>query len=195
MPINIPDIFDQDTDEDGIPDYVEGTSPSLFPTGTDSDGDGIDDAFDADSGGQPNNMPSDVDANGLFDFRDTDTDGDGKSDTEEAGAEMPGFADTDGDGIVDFRDMYDGVVVPQLLTPNDDGFNDLLVIPGLSDFPDNKIIIFNRWGDLLFEATPYTNDWDGSGADGQPLPEGTYYYIMDIGNNTEPAQGFIHLTR
>jgi len=75
-------------------------------------------------------------------------------------------------------------VVYNAITPNGDGLNDVFVFDILNfrpdDFPDNEIIIFNRWGDVIYEAKPYNNDWDGSGVSGTLVPEGTYYYILRL---------------
>ncbi len=69
-------------------------------------------------------------------------------------------------------------------TPNGDGMNDLFVFDILTlrpdEFPDNEIIIFNRWGDILYQAAPYGNNWDGRNQNGQDVPEGTYYYILRL---------------
>ncbi len=46
-------------------------------------------------------------------------------------------------------------------------------------YPDNELIIFNRWGDVVYRAAPYQNDWDGT-ANGQVLPEGTYYWVLKL---------------
>lgn len=70
------------------------------------------------------------------------------------------------------------------LTPNGDGLNDQLVFEFLENnadqFPDVELIIFSRWGETLFEARPYQNDWDGTSSSGDPLPQGTYYYILRL---------------
>jgi len=78
--------------------------------------------------------------------------------------------------------------VANAITPNDDGKNDVFIIPEISmepeKYPDNVLIIFNRWGDVVFRANPYFNDWRGTDKNGKELPQGTYYYQMtlDIGN-------------
>ncbi len=70
-----------------------------------------------------------------------------------------------------------------VLTPNNDGVNEVLVIPGYKEnevIPESKISVFNRWGQLVYETTNYKNDWRGnymSNPD-SPLPEGIYYYQM-----------------
>jgi gliding motility-associated-like protein len=70
------------------------------------------------------------------------------------------------------------------ITPNGDGLNEQLVFEELlinaAQYPDNELIIFNRWGDIVHTARPYANNWDGTNNTGQPLPEGTYYYILRL---------------
>ncbi|WP_367388462.1 gliding motility-associated C-terminal domain-containing protein [Lewinella sp. LCG006] len=75
--------------------------------------------------------------------------------------------------------------IPNTITPNGDGANDQLVFDILlfnpaEDFPDNEIVIFNRWGDIIYEAKPYNNDWSGLNMDGTEIPEGTYYYVLRL---------------
>lgn len=70
------------------------------------------------------------------------------------------------------------------ITPNDDGLNDVFVFDILvqnpNDYVNNELVVFNRWGDVVFEAKPYSNDWGGTNQNGKPLPEGTYYYILRL---------------
>ena len=71
------------------------------------------------------------------------------------------------------------------ITPNGDGMNDQLVFDVLlftpeEEFPDNEIIIFNRWGDIIFQQRPYNNNWGGLNSNGDLLPQGTYYYILRL---------------
>ncbi len=72
---------------------------------------------------------------------------------------------------------------PNGITPNGDGVNDELVFDVLlsgESFPDNEIIIFNRWGDQVYHAKPYNNDWKGTNMNGKDLPQATYYYILRL---------------
>lgn len=70
------------------------------------------------------------------------------------------------------------------ITPNGDGLNEQLVFDELlvnpEQYPDNELIVFNRWGDIVYTARPYQNNWDGTTETGQNLPEGTYYYILRL---------------
>lgn len=84
-------------------------------------------------------------------------------------------------------DCFDIGQLPQLITPNGDGLNDAFIIDALLEnptlFKNNQLTIFNRWGDIIFEAQPYQNDWSGQQQNGQRLPEGTYYYLLKIDLN------------
>lgn len=92
-----------------------------------------------------------------------------------------------------------GLRIPQGFSPNADGVGDYWVIQGLSDYPRNKLVIFNRWGNKVYTASPYLNDWDGTSAtglgSGEILPVGTYWYILEPGDGEEPRTGYIYLNR
>lgn len=85
---------------------------------------------------------------------------------------------------------------PNIITPNEDGINDYFVIPCLESgrFPENKVVIFNEWGTSVYEASPYNNDWGGTYG-GNPLPAGTYFYILDTGLGQIPVNGFLIVQR
>jgi gliding motility-associated-like protein len=86
--------------------------------------------------------------------------------------------------------------IPTIFTPNNDGTNDRLVIPCLETerFPQNRIAIFNEWGDAVFEAQPYLNNWEGT-REGKDLPVATYFYIVDFGDGRPVQNGFLILER
>lgn len=85
---------------------------------------------------------------------------------------------------------------PQFMSPNGDGKNDYWVVENLELYPDNSLEIYNRWGNLVFKAHPYNNDWDGrdigSGTNDK-LPAGTYFYILDTKVLDQPVRGFIEI--
>lgn len=87
-------------------------------------------------------------------------------------------------------------VIPTVITPNNDGRNDLLEVSCIEagTFPSNEMIIFNEWGDQVYKSAPYNNDWDGT-YKGQPLPDGTYYYLFFRNENAQPQKGFVTLFR
>lgn len=90
------------------------------------------------------------------------------------------------EGLLNVRVDADGERPPvyNAITPNGDGMNDAFIFDILSfnpdEYPDNELVIFNRWGDILYEAKPYNNDWTGVNNSGQDIPEGTYYYILRL---------------
>jgi gliding motility-associated-like protein len=65
------------------------------------------------------------------------------------------------------------VFIPNVFTPNGDGFNDSFKI--LNKTPNTKILISNRWGVKVFESEDYNNDWQG-----ENLPEGVYFYSIQM---------------
>lgn len=75
--------------------------------------------------------------------------------------------------------------VPNVFTPGNDQMNDFFVIDGLEGFPESSLLIYNRWGNLVFESTNYLNDWSGVDSSGNELNQGTYYYVFQRsdGNN------------
>ncbi len=85
--------------------------------------------------------------------------------------------------------------IPQFISPNGDGINDIFRIANLEDLADNILIIINRWGNEVFRAEPYTNNWMGTNENGSDLPAGTYYYILDQKDGSEPYSGYFEITR
>jgi gliding motility-associated-like protein len=77
------------------------------------------------------------------------------------------------------------VVIHNVITPNGDGLNDKWTIGGIENYPNNTINIFNRWGDKIRTFNAYDNSsvvWDGTNRHGEPVPDGTYFYILEIPN-------------
>ncbi len=92
------------------------------------------------------------------------------------------------------------VIIPQVITPNSDNFNDIWTITNLNLFPENEVIIMNRWGDVVYQAQPYNNDWQGQSNSGiqmfgNTLSTGTYFYILKLGPTYEPIKGFLELIK
>ena len=96
--------------------------------------------------------------------------------------------------------LSSGIVAPEGFSPNGDGINDYFVIKNIELYPNNHILIFNRWGNKLYEGKPYMNEWDGRNYFGgnigtDILPAGTYFYILDLGDGSKVKKGFVYLTR
>ena len=90
--------------------------------------------------------------------------------------------------------------IPEGFSPNGDGVNDVYVIRGIENYPNNTFVIFNRWGDKVYQANPYQNTWDGNSTTGlrvggDQLPIGTYFFVLDLGDGTTPYKGTIYLNR
>ena len=80
--------------------------------------------------------------------------------------------------------------VPVAFSPNGDGYNDLLVIPGVLQYPDCDLTIFNRWESRVFQAKGYDNSWDGRWeGNAEPLPDGTYFFILRL--NPDDPEGAV----
>lgn len=79
----------------------------------------------------------------------------------------------------------ENLYIPEGITPDGNGLNDFFVIPLLNEpgrLPFTKLIIKNRWGAVVFESSPYQNDWGGTDKNGNPLPAGTYFYYFQFGD-------------
>ena len=93
----------------------------------------------------------------------------------------------------------DGIKVHQAVSPNGDGINDFLTIENITNYPDNKLSIMNRNGQLVYEATGYDNSskiFDGhSNKNGQMQLPGTYFYQLDytVSGITKHKTGYLVL--
>ena len=201
-----------DIDLDGICDEID----------LDIDGDGMDNDWENQFGLDPFDSldaSNDLDGDGLINIEEynygtnpanIDTDGDGFSDFDEIEEGLNPLlpnTDCDQDGILDYVDE-DGCIIsiPQGFSPNGDGFNEFFVIKGLENLsPENELIIFNRWGQIVFKKTNYNNDWDGtnnysSGLFSDQLSTGTYYYVFRAINavpiiGDREYKGYIYINR
>ncbi len=86
------------------------------------------------------------------------------------------------------------VKVHNQITPNGDGLYDVLQIDNLSPEIDFSIRIFTRGGKMVYESKQHDNPWDGT-QNGQALPNGVYYYVVQIGGGTQSLSGYITLVR
>jgi gliding motility-associated-like protein len=85
--------------------------------------------------------------------------------------------------------LAEPIVIPNVVTPNGDGINDLLVFKNLEYYPGSALSIYNRWGTLLYESPDYGNNWNG-----KDYADGVYYYILRQNNIRQSVyHGFFHL--
>lgn len=92
-----------------------------------------------------------------------------------------------------FIRVYKKVVVPNTFTPNGDGVNDNWNITALETYPESYTQVFNRLGRVVYQSRGYTKPWDGK-LNGSYLPEGTYYYKIDLKPGTVLA-GWVAIVR
>ncbi|RBL88572.1 PKD domain-containing protein [Chitinophaga flava] len=86
------------------------------------------------------------------------------------------------------------VVPPNAFSPNGDNINDKWVIYNLSDYPGSKVEVFNRYGQRVYHSDGYALPWDGS-FKGNPLPLGTYYYVITLSNGFAPLTGYVAIIK
>jgi large repetitive protein len=90
--------------------------------------------------------------------------------------------------------------VTKLMTPDGDGQNDEWIIGNIEEFHNTKVVIVDRWGGIIFEASGYDNNkivWRGHGRSGSLAPSGTYFYSVVATNDKKRIQesGAIELVR
>ncbi len=71
--------------------------------------------------------------------------------------------------------IVEDILASNVITANGDGMNDFLIFKNLEYHPSNSLVVFNRWGNTIYETENYANDWAG----GQQN-NGTYFYILTI---------------
>ena len=90
------------------------------------------------------------------------------------------------------------VKVPNVITVNGDGSNDDWEIENIEGYPNVIIEIYNRWGNLVWKTEGYPKNWDGTNfRNGQVLPDGTYFYIINLQNQVydEPLTGWVQIIK
>ncbi|TXN34248.1 T9SS type B sorting domain-containing protein [Flagellimonas hymeniacidonis] len=184
----IPDYVDDDSDNDNVPDSIEGHDQDqdgiadVTFIGSDKDNDGLDDGFEGgiaididvnDEINDPTTDLIDTDFDGVPDYRDADDDDDG-IETIDEDLDLDGnYAndDSDADGIPNYLDsdldqsQVDDIDVINVITPNGDGIHDVLTINNLENYPNNTVKIYNRWGVLVYVTKAYNtigNVFDGT---------------------------------
>ena len=77
------------------------------------------------------------------------------------------------------------VEIPNVITPNGDGSNDIFIIKNIQHHPNTSLLIFDRWGKKVYENANYNNEWKGEGT-----ADGTFFYILDVPDDKK-YNGFI----
>ncbi len=85
--------------------------------------------------------------------------------------------------------------IPQIITPNNDGFNDTWVIKNIELYPNAEIFVYDRWGRLVFRTRNISaNPWNGT-YKGKLLPTDSYHYILHLNDGSGPKSGVISIIR
>ena len=86
-------------------------------------------------------------------------------------------------------------------SPNGDGTNEFFTIDCISNYPNNTLEVYNRWGNIVYSKKGYDNTFDGT-SNGratiyreEKLPVGTYYYILDLGDGSKKRAGWLYINR
>jgi gliding motility-associated-like protein len=105
------------------------------------------------------------------------------------------------EALVNYESYYyvDGIelveidqFIANVFSPNDDGYNDLFKIQGLTE--NDQVSIFNRWG-IKVTTFKSSEGWDGRTTSGEFCSEGVYYYVLETKEKNNSKKGFIHLLR
>lgn len=171
---DLPDFLDTDSDDDLVPDYIEGHDvnadgkPDAVMSGKDFDADGLDDVYDAlandcsiDNAFAGNAAVQDFDLDGKRDWRD-ENDDDDEYLTRFEDLNMDGdFSndDTDFDGRPEYLDYGRDcdLFVPDAFSPNNDNIHDYFMVYCINHFPNAQMFIFDQNGNKLFEKNNYGN--------------------------------------
>ena len=111
--------------------------------------------------------------------------------------------DCDKDGIENRIDSdVCETFAPQGISPNGDGQNDVLIIPGILGKGYNVLTIYNRWGNIVYQKDNYQNDWGGQTdrafsltSEDNLLPDGTYYYVIDFKGKYPTIGQYMYINR
>jgi len=92
-----------------------------------------------------------------------------------------------------------------LISPNGDNLNDFLVFDEIAQYSNNSLVIFNRWGNIVYQTEDYKNTWNGISTGRatfkkpDKLPDGTYFYVLKLGNNpaslATEKKGWVYIHR
>lgn len=85
-------------------------------------------------------------------------------------------------------------IISNVISPNGDGINDSWYIENINYYPNNEVSIYNIYGQVIYTKKGYQNDWEGT-YNGNTLPDGTYFYIIQIDHKTPVYKGTIDILK
>ena len=230
------DTTDLDIDGDGVSNRIEvldGTNPKdlcdyelssqILSEATqtwlnlDCDGDGVINSQELIDGTDPtdpcSSNPQSITLPLSQLFLDGDCDGDGLSNGEELGLNPMLPTDVDNNGTPDYLEFNnhsqseDDLEIFNSMTTNGDALNDVFVIRGIENYPDNNLYIYNRWGVEVYNVEGYGQDnkyftgisqGRNTFSQSAELPKGTYYFILRYKNKQgidKQRSGYLYITK
>lgn len=86
---------------------------------------------------------------------------------------------------------------PYFFSPNGDGIDDEWIVVNLEDYETYVVIIYNRWGNVMRKYVNEMESWDGTNENGNDVPDGVYYYVIQTAVRDEPRElsGYVTITR
>jgi gliding motility-associated-like protein len=110
-----------------------------------------------------------------------------------SGATAANYIITSLSGVLTITDQQI-VTIPNTFTPNGDGVNDYWSIKNITGYPQSMVSVYNRSGQMVYQSQGYAVPWDGT-FNGQPVPAGTYYYIILLRRDGNRLSGPITVVR
>jgi gliding motility-associated-like protein len=110
------------------------------------------------------------------------------------GASSPNYDIFYVQGTLSVIPALSSIKIPNAFTPNGDGVNDVWNILELSSYPQCTVLVYSRNGSLVYQSHGYPKPWDGT-HNGNPLPAGTYYYIISPQSDLPKLSGYVAILR
>jgi len=97
--------------------------------------------------------------------------------------------------VIGYSGTFGCLEIPQVITPNNDGFNDEWRIRNIEMYPDAEVLVYTRWGKLVYRSRNISADpWDGR-FNGRLMPTDSYHYILYLNDGSRPRTGVISIIR
>ena len=98
---------------------------------------------------------------------------------------------------VGYTGSYECLIIPDIITPNGDGYNDEWIIRNIDIYPEAEIFIYSRWGRLVYRTKNISeNPWNGQYRGSEDLmPTDSYHYILHLNDGSKPRSGVISVIR
>jgi len=85
--------------------------------------------------------------------------------------------------------------IPNVFTPNGDNINDTWSLEDTFLYSDSEVRVYGRYGKLLFKSVGYSSPWDGKNEKGNDVPDGAYFYSIEIGHEFDAIKGSVTILR